>query len=77
MRRDRPGGRAASGCLHVLPGGPEAGERLVRHPDVAKISFTGGIQTAKKILDAVITEGRLGRKTGHGFHRHDTRRAAS
>ncbi|MFJ9353087.1 aldehyde dehydrogenase family protein [Streptomyces mirabilis] len=40
------------GVLHVLPGGPEAGDRLVRHPDVAKISFTGGIPTAKKILDA-------------------------
>ncbi|GAB2844544.1 aldehyde dehydrogenase family protein [Actinocorallia aurea] len=40
------------GVLHVLPGGPEAGDRLVRHPDVGKISFTGGIPTAKKILDA-------------------------
>ncbi|MEU9022730.1 aldehyde dehydrogenase family protein [Actinomadura sp. NPDC048394] len=40
------------GVLHVLPGGAEAGDRLVRHPDVAKISFTGGIPTAKKILDA-------------------------
>ncbi|MFF0224118.1 aldehyde dehydrogenase family protein [Streptomyces sp. NPDC004629] len=40
------------GVLHVLPGGPEAGDHLVRHPDVAKISFTGGIPTAKKILDA-------------------------
>ncbi|NUU24881.1 MAG: aldehyde dehydrogenase [Streptomycetaceae bacterium] len=40
------------GVLHILPGGPEAGDRLVRHPDVAKISFTGGIPTAKKILDA-------------------------
>lgn len=40
------------GVLHVLPGGAEAGEHLVRHPDVAKISFTGGIPTAKKILDA-------------------------
>ncbi|WP_105967921.1 aldehyde dehydrogenase family protein [Streptomyces geranii] len=40
------------GVLHVLPGGPEAGEHLVRHPDVAKISFTGGIPTARKILDA-------------------------
>nr|BFE37249.1 aldehyde dehydrogenase family protein [Actinomadura rugatobispora] len=40
------------GVLHVLPGGPEAGDRLVRHPDVAKISFTGGIPTAKKILEA-------------------------
>jgi aldehyde dehydrogenase (NAD+) len=40
------------GVLHVLPGGAEAGEALVRHPDVGKISFTGGIATAKKILDA-------------------------
>ncbi|GAA2443855.1 aldehyde dehydrogenase family protein [Actinomadura vinacea] len=40
------------GVLHVLPGGPDAGDRLVRHPDVAKISFTGGIPTAKKILEA-------------------------
>ncbi|HSA49838.1 MAG TPA: aldehyde dehydrogenase family protein [Yinghuangia sp.] len=56
------------GVLHVLPGGPEAGDRLVRHPDVAMISFTGGIPTAKKILSAasdtlkpVLTE--LGGKT--------------
>lgn len=40
------------GVLQVLPGGPEAGDRLVRHPDVGKISFTGGIPTAQKILDA-------------------------
>jgi acyl-CoA reductase-like NAD-dependent aldehyde dehydrogenase len=40
------------GVLHVLPGGAEAGDRLVRHPDVGKISFTGGIPTAKRILDA-------------------------
>ncbi|MFD0689638.1 aldehyde dehydrogenase family protein [Actinomadura fibrosa] len=44
--------RLPPGVLHLLPGGPEAGDRLVRHPDVAKISFTGGIPTAKKILDA-------------------------
>jgi aldehyde dehydrogenase (NAD+) len=40
------------GVLHVLPGGAAAGEALVRHPDVGKISFTGGIATAKNILDA-------------------------
>ncbi|WP_033283527.1 aldehyde dehydrogenase family protein [Streptomyces sp. NRRL F-525] len=40
------------GVLHVLPGGPSAGERLVSHPDIAKISFTGGIPTAKKVLGA-------------------------
>lgn len=40
------------GVLHILPGGPEAGDRLVRHPDVGKISFTGGIPTARKIMEA-------------------------
>ncbi|MHC5257703.1 aldehyde dehydrogenase family protein [Streptomyces sp. UC4497] len=40
------------GVLHILPGGPEAGEHLVRHPDVDMLSFTGGIPTAKKILDS-------------------------
>jgi acyl-CoA reductase-like NAD-dependent aldehyde dehydrogenase len=41
-----------AGVLSVLPGGPDAGERLVRHRDVAKISFTGGGVTARKIMDA-------------------------
>ena len=40
------------GVLHVLPGGPEAGDRLVRHPDVGKVSFTGGVPTAQKIIEA-------------------------
>ena len=40
------------GVLSILPGLPEAGEALVRHPDVAKISFTGGPIAARKILVA-------------------------
>lgn len=40
------------GVLHILPGGPEAGDRLVRHPDVGKVSFTGGIPTARRIIEA-------------------------
>ena len=40
------------GVLQVLPGGGEAGDRLVRHADVRKISFTGGIPTARKIMAA-------------------------
>jgi len=40
------------GVLHVLPGGPEAGDRLVRHPGVGKVSFTGGVPTARKIIEA-------------------------
>jgi aldehyde dehydrogenase (NAD+) len=40
------------GVLNIIIGGPEAGEALVRHPGIAKISFTGGIQSAKRILAA-------------------------
>jgi aldehyde dehydrogenase (NAD+) len=40
------------GVFSMLPGGPEAGDTLVRHPKVAKISFTGGPIAARKILAA-------------------------
>jgi aldehyde dehydrogenase (NAD+) len=40
------------GVFSMLPGGPEAGDALVRHPDVKKISFTGGPIAARKILAA-------------------------
>ena len=40
------------GVLNIVVGGPEAGEALVRHPGVAKIWFTGGIQSAKGISAA-------------------------
>jgi aldehyde dehydrogenase (NAD+) len=40
------------GVLSMLPGGPEAGEALVRNPLVEKISFTGGPIAARKILNA-------------------------
>jgi len=38
------------GVINVVPGGPEAGAALVEHPLVKKISFTGGPETARKIL---------------------------
>lgn len=38
------------GVFSLLPGGVEAGEALVRHPDVELISFTGGPIAARKIL---------------------------
>src|SRR4029450_12773991 len=38
------------GVVNLLPGTAEAGEALVRHPLVQKISFTGGPATARKIL---------------------------
>lgn len=40
------------GVLSVLPGTGEAGEAIVRHPKIRKISFTGGPITARKILTA-------------------------
>ena len=40
------------GVLSMLPGTVAAGEALVRHPKVRKISFTGGPIAARKILAA-------------------------
>lgn len=40
------------GVINVLPGGPDAGDRLTRHPRVKKVSFTGGPVTARKIAAA-------------------------
>jgi aldehyde dehydrogenase (NAD+) len=40
------------GVCSVLPGDPSAGEALVVHPKVRKVSFTGGPATASKILHA-------------------------
>jgi len=37
------------GVLSVVPAGREVGERLVRHPDVDKVSFTGSTAAGKKI----------------------------
>jgi aldehyde dehydrogenase (NAD+) len=38
------------GVVNVLPGAPEAGAALVSHPLVKKVTFTGGPDTARKIL---------------------------
>ena len=38
------------GVVNVLPGTVEAAETLIGHPDVEKITFTGGPATARKIL---------------------------
>ncbi|MBL7489446.1 aldehyde dehydrogenase [Frankia sp. AgB1.9] len=40
------------GVVNLLLGGAEAGDALVRHPLVQKVSFTGGPATARKILAA-------------------------
>lgn len=38
-----------SGVLHVIPGGPETGDALVRHPQVGMISFTGSTAVGRSI----------------------------
>ncbi|GAA1541334.1 aldehyde dehydrogenase [Nocardioides humi] len=38
------------GVLSILPGGTEAGVRLVEHPDVDKIAFTGSTATGRQIM---------------------------
>lgn len=38
------------GVLNVIPGDASAGDALVRHPGVDKISFTGGAHTAKQVM---------------------------
>jgi aldehyde dehydrogenase (NAD+) len=41
------------GVLNVLPGtGDAAGEALARHPEVDKVSFTGSVRTARRLLRA-------------------------
>ncbi|HWE57409.1 MAG TPA: aldehyde dehydrogenase family protein [Acidimicrobiales bacterium] len=40
------------GVVNVVPGGPDAGDALIRHPGVDKISFTGGPRTARAIQAA-------------------------
>ena len=37
------------GLLHILPGGVETGDALVRHPKVGLISFTGSTKVGRKI----------------------------
>ncbi|MGA8546246.1 MAG: aldehyde dehydrogenase family protein [Mycobacterium sp.] len=41
-----------AGLVNVLPGGPEGGDAMVRHPRIRKIHFTGGQSTAQKVLRA-------------------------
>jgi aldehyde dehydrogenase (NAD+) len=41
-----------SGVVNMLPGTASAGEALVTHPAVKKVSFTGGPATATRILQA-------------------------
>lgn len=41
-----------SGVINVVTGGAECGQALTSHPLVRRISFTGGVETARKIIPA-------------------------
>jgi aldehyde dehydrogenase (NAD+)/betaine-aldehyde dehydrogenase len=38
-----------AGVVNILTGGPETGKALVRHPKVAKVSFTGSTEVGREI----------------------------
>lgn len=40
------------GLVQALGGGNDLGPKLVEHPDIHKISFTGSIATGKKVMQA-------------------------
>ena len=43
------------GVVNIIPGGPEAGDALVRHPGVDKVHFMGSSSVAKEVLAAALT----------------------
>lgn len=40
------------GVLNVVPGGAKAGRRVVSHPDVRRVAFTGSVETGRRVLEA-------------------------
>lgn len=43
------------GVFNVVTGGADVGAYLSSHPDIAKISFTGGVSTGKKVMAQAAT----------------------
>jgi acyl-CoA reductase-like NAD-dependent aldehyde dehydrogenase len=43
------------GVVNIVPGGPEAGDALARHPGVDKLHFMGSSAVAKDVLAAALT----------------------
>jgi aldehyde dehydrogenase family 9 protein A1 len=40
------------GCFNVVQGAGETGQLLSSHPNIAKMSFTGSMQTGAKVMEA-------------------------
>lgn len=45
------------GVLNVVPGGPDAGQRLAAHPAVTRLSFTGSVTTGLAVQEAAASSG--------------------
>ena len=43
------------GVVNIVPGGPEAGDALARHPGVDKVHFMGSSAVAREVLAAALT----------------------
>lgn len=41
------------GVLNVITGGPEAGKKLVTHPKVKKVAFTGSVESGKQVYKSI------------------------
>lgn len=41
------------GAYNVIQGDGNVGDKLIRHPGIAKVSLTGSVETGKKILQAI------------------------
>ena len=39
-----------AGVVNILAGGDELGHKMTQHPDINKISFTGSVETGKKVM---------------------------
>jgi len=50
--------RVPKGVVNIVPGGPEAGAAIVRHPGVNKIAFTGSSEVGKIIRKATAGSGK-------------------
>lgn len=40
---------APAGALNVVQGEADTGALLCKHPDISKVSFTGGVETGRKV----------------------------
>ncbi len=65
------------GALNVVVGGAAAGDALVRHPGIDKVSFTGGCATARLVMAAAaetLTPAHVRARREVGEHRVPRRR---